>query len=85
MAEPEKRCMVCAKVVAVLKGRICEPCQDKIRREAMGEQGRASEVPTMSSAVMGSRQKNDRIRVKLQRIRFFGHLRGRRVKSGCEI
>jgi rRNA maturation endonuclease Nob1 len=44
MAEPEKRCMVCAKVVAVLKGGICDPCQEKIRREAMGEQARASET-----------------------------------------
>jgi hypothetical protein len=30
--------MVCAKQVAVLKGGICEPCQERIRREAMGEQ-----------------------------------------------
>lgn len=43
MAAPEKRCMVCAKVMPVLKGGICERCQDKIRREAMGEQSRASE------------------------------------------
>jgi hypothetical protein len=35
--EPEKKCMVCGKAV-VLKGGICEPCQDRIRREAMGEQ-----------------------------------------------
>jgi hypothetical protein len=35
--------MVCAKVMPVLKGGFCEPCQDKIRREAMGEQSRASE------------------------------------------
>lgn len=34
---PEKKCMVCAEVVP-LKGAICEPCQDRIRREAMGEQ-----------------------------------------------
>ena len=43
MAAPEKRCMVCAKVMPVLKGGICERCQDKIRREAMGEQSRATE------------------------------------------
>lgn len=43
MAEPEKRCMVCAKVMPVLKGGICEPCQEKIRREAMGEQAHANE------------------------------------------
>jgi hypothetical protein len=35
--------MVCAKTVPVLKGGICEPCEEKIRREAMGEQARASE------------------------------------------
>lgn len=28
---------VCAKPSALLKGGICEPCQDRIRREAMGE------------------------------------------------
>jgi hypothetical protein len=30
--------MICAKLAAVLKGGICEPCQDRIRREALGEQ-----------------------------------------------
>jgi hypothetical protein len=43
MAQAEKKCMVCAKAVLVLKGGICEPCQEKIRREAMGEQTRVSE------------------------------------------
>ena len=43
MAQVEKKCMVCAKAVGVLKGGICELCQDKIRREAMGEQTRESE------------------------------------------
>ena len=43
MAQAEKKCMVCAKAVVVLKGGICELCQDKIRREAMGEQTRESE------------------------------------------
>lgn len=38
MAEPTKKCMVCAKPSVTLKGGICEPCQDRIRREAMGEQ-----------------------------------------------
>jgi len=38
VAEPEKKCMVCAKPVTALKGGICEPCQDRIRREALGEQ-----------------------------------------------
>lgn len=36
--EPEnKKCMVCAKLM-VLKGGICEPCHERIQREAMGEQ-----------------------------------------------
>jgi hypothetical protein len=30
--------MVCAKEVTDLKGAICEPCQGRIRREALGEQ-----------------------------------------------
>lgn len=39
MTEPTiKKCMVCAKPVPILKGGICEPCQERIRREAMGEQ-----------------------------------------------
>ena len=42
MSEQNKKCMVCAKTVAVLKGGICEPCQERIRREAMGEQAKAS-------------------------------------------
>lgn len=37
MAEAQKKCMVCGKPVS-LKGAICEPCQDRIRREALGEQ-----------------------------------------------
>jgi hypothetical protein len=43
MAQAEKKCMVCAKPAPVLKGGICEPCQEKIRREAMGEQARVSD------------------------------------------
>lgn len=38
MAESQKKCMVCAKPSPTLKGGICEPCQDRIRREALGEQ-----------------------------------------------
>jgi hypothetical protein len=38
-----KKCMVCAKTVTVLKGGICEHCQDRIRREAMGEQANMSQ------------------------------------------
>lgn len=43
MADAKKRCMICAKEAAVLKGGICEPCQDRIRREAMGQQAGISE------------------------------------------
>ncbi|HEY5544374.1 MAG TPA: hypothetical protein VIM04_14100 [Candidatus Binatia bacterium] len=38
MTESAKKCMVCAQPVAILKGGICLACQDKIRREALGEQ-----------------------------------------------
>jgi hypothetical protein len=31
-----KRCMVCGKVVE-LRGGICDPCQERIRHEALGE------------------------------------------------
>ena len=37
MAEEKKNCMVCGKVVP-LKGGICDPCQERIRKEAMGHQ-----------------------------------------------
>jgi len=30
--------MICGKPVVSLKGGICELCQDRIRREALGEQ-----------------------------------------------
>ena len=43
MADAKKRCMICAKEAAVLNGGICEPCQDRIRREAMGQQAGISE------------------------------------------
>jgi hypothetical protein len=36
--EPSKKCMICAKPAEVIKGGICQPCQERIRREAMGEQ-----------------------------------------------
>ncbi len=38
MAEARERCMICVKEAQGTKGGICEPCQDHIRREAMGEQ-----------------------------------------------
>lgn len=43
MGEATKKCMICAKPADVLKGGICEPCQDRIRREAMGEQSGIAE------------------------------------------
>ena len=43
MSEEKKKCMICGKVVPGLKGGICEPCQDRIRREAMGEQAGISD------------------------------------------
>jgi len=43
MNEEKKRCMICAKLVTFLKGGICESCEDRIRREAMGEQSGTAE------------------------------------------
>lgn len=43
MIEPVKKCMICAKPAELLKGGICEPCQERIRREAMGEQSGIAE------------------------------------------
>lgn len=37
MEQETKRCMVCGKAMP-LKGGICDPCQERIRREALGEQ-----------------------------------------------
>lgn len=37
MEQEKKKCMVCGKVMPV-KGGICDPCQERIRREAMREQ-----------------------------------------------
>jgi len=37
MDKEKKKCMICGKAVP-LKGGICEPCQERIRREAMGQQ-----------------------------------------------
>jgi len=34
----EKKCMLCGKPVPLPKGGICEPCQERIRREALGKQ-----------------------------------------------
>jgi hypothetical protein len=43
MNESISKCMICAKPTPTLKGAICDPCQDRIRREAMGEQARAND------------------------------------------
>ena len=43
MSEEKKKCMICAKSVPILKGGICEPCQERIRREALGEQAGVAE------------------------------------------
>ena len=37
MTAPEKKCMICGKAVP-LKGGICDPCQERIRGEALGRQ-----------------------------------------------
>ena len=37
MEGAKNKCMVCAKPTD-LRGGICEPCQERIRREARGEQ-----------------------------------------------
>lgn len=34
--EQKKKCLVCGKP-ALLQGGICAPCQERIRREAMGD------------------------------------------------
>ena len=39
----QKKCMICGKAYEQLKGGICEACQDRIRREAMGEQAGAND------------------------------------------
>lgn len=43
MSEEKKRCMICGKMLVTFKGSICEHCQDRIRREAMGEQAGTSD------------------------------------------
>jgi hypothetical protein len=43
MGEAAKKCMICAKPAAILSGGICEPCQERIRREALGEQSGTAE------------------------------------------
>jgi hypothetical protein len=43
MSEPKKKCMICGKTMASLRGGICETCQDRIRREALGEQAGINE------------------------------------------
>jgi predicted nucleic acid-binding Zn ribbon protein len=43
MTEPTKKCMVCGKSMTGPKASICQSCQDRIRREALGEQAAANE------------------------------------------
>jgi hypothetical protein len=43
MPEAMKRCMICARSADTLKGGICDTCQERIRREAMGEQAGIAE------------------------------------------
>jgi hypothetical protein len=44
MSEEKKKCMTCGKPVTMVKGGICEPCQERIRREALGEQADKSKA-----------------------------------------
>jgi hypothetical protein len=37
VAQEQKKCMVCGKATP-LKGGICDPCQERIRGEALGRQ-----------------------------------------------
>jgi hypothetical protein len=37
MEQERKKCMICGKPMLLIKGGICDPCQERIRREAMGE------------------------------------------------
>jgi len=56
MAEAKKNCMICGKAAPILKGGICEPCQERIRREALGEQAGIGERDFFPiSATGGSR------------------------------
>jgi len=34
----KKKCLVCGKLSPIVRGGICDPCQERIRREAMGGQ-----------------------------------------------
>lgn len=43
MSEAAKRCMICAKPSEILKGGICQPCEERIRREALCEQAGVAE------------------------------------------
>lgn len=62
MAEEKKKCMICGKTAAV-KGAICDPCQDRIRREAMGQQagerGQAETELKKHGVNPGSQQKKN--------------------------
>ncbi|HXG50473.1 MAG TPA: hypothetical protein VNN77_03585 [candidate division Zixibacteria bacterium] len=42
MEQARARCMICGKPAVTVKGGICEPCQERIRKEALGEQAEAA-------------------------------------------
>lgn len=60
MAEERKNCMICGKA-APLKGGICDPCQERIRKEALGhqadERGQAERELKKHGVTPGSSQK----------------------------
>lgn len=53
MDVPIRKCMVCAKPTEFLRGGICQPCQDRIRREAMSGQAGVSERADQELARQG--------------------------------
>ncbi len=38
METEKKKCMLCGKAAPLIKGGICDSCQERIRREALGQQ-----------------------------------------------
>lgn len=36
MEDEKKKCMICGKPVVEIRNGICNPCQEQIRREALG-------------------------------------------------
>jgi len=50
--------MICAKTSEVLHGGVCQPCQERIRREALGEQAGIAERAEREISRQGIAQKN---------------------------